>query len=70
MCSKKSHPQKKEQEVMKEACQDAVPPETSLLDCLKFSRVGQKQPYTVFISSNSLLLMDYHCHLSKEEVYG
>ena len=55
---------------MKEARQEAVPAESSLIDCVKFSVVGQKQPYTVFIGSNSLLLMDYHCHLSTEEVYG
>ena len=55
---------------MKEARQDAVPAESSLIDCVKFSVVGQKQPYTVFIGSNSLLLMDYHCHLSTDEVYG
>ena len=55
---------------MKCAAMDAVPAESSLIDCVKFSIVGQKQPYNVFISSNSLLLMDYHCHLSTEEVYG
>lgn len=60
----------KEREIMKEARQDAVPAESSLIDCVKFSVVGQKQPYTVFIGSNSLLLMDYHCHLSTDEVYG
>ena len=55
---------------MKEACQEAIPAESTLMDCVKFSVVGQKQPYNVFISSNSLLLMDYHCHLNTEEVYG
>ena len=55
---------------MKEAQQDASPAESSLIDCVKFSVVQQKQPYSVYISSNSLLLMDYHCHLSTDEVYG
>ena len=59
-----------EPEAMLEARQEAVPSEAALVDCVKFCVVGQKQPYTVYISSNSLLLMDYHCHLSTEEVCG
>jgi len=62
--------QQKEPEVMKEARQDASPAESTLIECVKFSVVQQKQPYSVYITSNSLLLMDYHCHLSTDEVYG
>ncbi|KAL4219377.1 hypothetical protein ACF0H5_021957 [Mactra antiquata] len=41
-----------------------------LVSCEKFSNLGKIQPYTVSMSTNSLLLMDFHCHLTTSEVVG
>lgn len=41
-----------------------------LVECETFSSLGKIQPYTVSMSTNSLLLMDFHCHLTTSEVVG
>ncbi|KAK3795631.1 hypothetical protein RRG08_025682 [Elysia crispata] len=42
----------------------------TLIKCENFDSLSKIQPFTVSISSNSLLLMDFHCHLTKSEVVG
>ncbi|XP_045180077.2 MPN domain-containing protein-like isoform X2 [Mercenaria mercenaria] len=41
-----------------------------LVSCEMFTSLGKIQPYTVSMSTNSLLLMDFHCHLTTSEVVG
>nr|XP_026487617.1 MPN domain-containing protein CG4751 [Vanessa tameamea] len=41
-----------------------------LIEAVSFSSAGKVQPFLVSVSSNALLLLDIHCHLKKEEVYG
>lgn len=42
----------------------------TLVECTTFSSLGKIQPFTVTLSTNCLLLMDFHCHLTKSEVVG
>ncbi|KAM3964832.1 uncharacterized protein ACR2FA_001228 [Aphomia sociella] len=41
-----------------------------LIEAVSFSSVGKVQPFIVSVSSNACLVLDIHCHLKKEEVYG
>ncbi|XP_071791843.1 MPN domain-containing protein-like [Asterias amurensis] len=42
----------------------------TLVECLPFSSVGRMQPFTVSATTNCLLVMDFHCHLTTSEVVG
>ncbi|KAH9489602.1 hypothetical protein Btru_036500 [Bulinus truncatus] len=42
----------------------------TLVKCEHFDSQGKIQPFTVSLTSNTLLLMDFHCHLTKSEVVG
>lgn len=42
----------------------------TLVELMNFSAMGKMQPFSVDISTNCLLLMDYHCHLTSSEVVG
>lgn len=42
----------------------------TLVELTNFTAVGKMQPFSVDISTNCLLLMDYHCHLTTSEVVG
>lgn len=42
----------------------------TLVESTTFSSMGKIQPFTVTLSTNCLLLMDFHCHLTKSEVVG
>ena len=41
-----------------------------LVECTSFSALGKIQPFLVSMSTNAVLVMDLHCHLSKSEVCG
>ncbi|CAH0404858.1 unnamed protein product [Chilo suppressalis] len=41
-----------------------------LIEAVSFSSVGKVQPFLVSVTSNACLILDIHCHLKKEEVYG
>ncbi|CAB3250070.1 unnamed protein product [Arctia plantaginis] len=41
-----------------------------LIEAISFSSAGKVQPFLVSVSSNASLVLDIHCHLKKEEVYG
>ncbi|CAF4758383.1 unnamed protein product [Pieris macdunnoughi] len=41
-----------------------------LIEAISFSSAGKVQPFLVSVSSNACLVLDIHCHLKKEEVYG
>ncbi|XP_038207668.1 MPN domain-containing protein CG4751 [Zerene cesonia] len=41
-----------------------------LIEAVSFSSAGKVQPFVVSVSSNASLVLDIHCHLKKEEVYG
>ncbi|XP_059175275.1 MPN domain-containing protein-like isoform X2 [Physella acuta] len=42
----------------------------TLVKCEHFDSHSKIQPFTVSLTSNALLLMDFHCHLTKSEVVG
>ncbi|XP_046404491.1 MPN domain-containing protein-like isoform X2 [Ischnura elegans] len=42
----------------------------TLVESTPFSSMGKIQPFLVSMSSNSLLVMDFHCHLTTSEVVG
>ncbi|XP_050419310.1 MPN domain-containing protein [Patella vulgata] len=42
----------------------------TLVECEFFRSYGKLQPFTITITSNAVLLMDYHCHLTHSEVVG
>lgn len=42
----------------------------TLIESVPFSNLGKIQPFLVSISTSSLLLLDFHCHLTKTEVCG
>jgi len=42
----------------------------TFVQCEKFDQHSKLQPFTVSVTSNSLLLMDFHCNLTKSEVIG
>ncbi|CAG9784365.1 unnamed protein product [Diatraea saccharalis] len=41
-----------------------------LIEAVSFSSVSKVQPFLVTVTSNACLILDIHCHLKKEEVYG
>lgn len=41
-----------------------------LIEAVSFSSVGKVQPFLVSVTSNACLVLDIHCHLKKEEIYG
>ncbi|XP_023936619.2 MPN domain-containing protein CG4751 [Bicyclus anynana] len=41
-----------------------------LIEAVSFASAGKVQPFLVTVSSNALLVLDIHCHLKKEEMYG
>lgn len=41
-----------------------------LVKCVPFSALDRIQPFTMTISTNALLLIDFHCHLTSGEVTG
>lgn len=41
-----------------------------LIEGISFSSAGKVQPFLISVSSNASLILDIHCHLKKEEVYG
>lgn len=42
----------------------------TLVELVNFFSLGKVQPFSIDISTNCLLLMDYHCHLTSSEVVG
>uniref|UniRef100_A0AAR2ITZ1 MPN domain-containing protein n=1 Tax=Pygocentrus nattereri TaxID=42514 RepID=A0AAR2ITZ1_PYGNA len=42
----------------------------TLVELSAFSAINRFQPFNVAVSSNVLLLMDFHCHLTTSEVVG
>ncbi|GFQ82305.1 MPN domain-containing protein [Trichonephila clavata] len=42
----------------------------TLVKCTPFSGLDRIQPFTVTIATNCLLLVDFHCHIIKNEVVG
>lgn len=51
-----------------EVRQDSNP--QTLVECLNFANLKKTQPFTVSINTNTLMLMDLHCHLTTSEVVG
>lgn len=41
-----------------------------LIEAIPFTSVGKLQPFMLTITSSSLLLADFHCHLTVREVCG
>ncbi|XP_064598009.1 MPN domain-containing protein-like [Liolophura sinensis] len=41
-----------------------------LVECISFNSIGKVQPFRAAISSNCILLIDFHCHLNTNEVVG
>jgi len=64
----KTEPQEEQVVVPPTLTQPGVSP--TLLDCAVFEAIGLQQPFTVSISSNVLMLMDFHSHLCTSEVAG
>ncbi|XP_028392985.1 MPN domain-containing protein-like [Dendronephthya gigantea] len=42
----------------------------TLVQCINFNQIKKTQPFTVSINTNTLMLMDLHCHLTTGEVVG
>lgn len=42
----------------------------TLVETVSFASLNKIQPFLVSISTSSVLLMDFHCHLTKTEVCG
>lgn len=42
----------------------------TLVETVSFAAVNKIQPFLVSITTSSVLLMDFHCHLTKTEVCG
>uniref|UniRef100_A0AAY4CV93 MPN domain-containing protein n=1 Tax=Denticeps clupeoides TaxID=299321 RepID=A0AAY4CV93_9TELE len=49
---------------------DAARDSHTLVELSAFSAINRFQPFNVAVSSNVLLLMDFHCHLTTSEVVG
>jgi hypothetical protein len=45
-------------------------PTNVMVKCQPFSALDRIQPFTITISTNALLLIDFHCHLTNREVVG
>ncbi|XP_076457427.1 MPN domain-containing protein-like [Babylonia areolata] len=48
---------------------DARDPGT-FVKCEHFENMSRSQPFSVTVSTNALMLMDFHCHLTTSEVVG
>eukprot|EP00794_Sanderia_malayensis_P017305 gene17305-19038_t len=55
---------------MKHANVHAESDPLTLVECAQFASIGKIQPFSITISTNALLLIDFHCHLSTSEVIG
>lgn len=42
----------------------------TLVETVSFAALSKIQPFLVSITTSSVLLMDFHCHLTKTEVCG
>lgn len=42
----------------------------TVITCTPFSALDRIQPFTITVATNCLLLVDFHCHLTKNEVVG
>lgn len=42
----------------------------TLVESVSFVSQNKLQPFLVSITTSSVLLMDFHCHLTKQEVCG
>jgi len=42
----------------------------TLVECAQFASIGKIQPFSLTFTTNSLLVIDFHCHLSTSEVTG
>lgn len=42
----------------------------TLVETVSFASQNKLQPFMVSITTSSVLLMDFHCHLTKQEVCG
>ncbi|GFG35992.1 hypothetical protein Cfor_03573 [Coptotermes formosanus] len=42
----------------------------TLIESTSFSTIGKIQPFLVSMSTNAVLVMDFHCHLTTSEVVG
>ncbi|XP_077997730.1 MPN domain-containing protein-like isoform X2 [Glandiceps talaboti] len=64
----------KDREVVSYSSLDKRTPECrdpqTLVQCADFSSLGKNQPFSVSIKTNCLMLMDFHCHLTRSEVVG
>ncbi|XP_071447256.1 MPN domain-containing protein-like isoform X2 [Hetaerina americana] len=70
---KKPIPPKSPRVVMKHnilGCRAINHDANTLVESTPFSSMGKIQPFLVSMSSNSLLVMDFHCHLTTSEVVG
>lgn len=47
-----------------------VPDPSLMIRCTPFSAMERIQPFTINVSTNALLLVDFHCHLTDGEVTG
>ena len=47
-----------------------LPDPSVMIRCTPFSAIERIQPFTVNLSTNALLLIDFHCHLTSGEVTG
>jgi hypothetical protein len=42
----------------------------TLIESTPFSTMGKIQPFLLSMSTNAVLVMDFHCHLTTSEVVG
>lgn len=42
----------------------------TLIEAVPFTSIGKMQPFLVTVSTSTLLVMDFHCHLTNHEVCG
>jgi hypothetical protein len=42
----------------------------TLVEAVEFATLGKIQPFLVTITTSAALLIDFHCHLTKNEVCG
>lgn len=47
-----------------------LPDPTVMIRCTPFAAIERIQPFTINVSTNALLLIDFHCHLTSGEVTG
>ncbi|XP_060519071.1 MPN domain-containing protein CG4751 isoform X2 [Cylas formicarius] len=42
----------------------------TMIECVPFASLGKIPPFLISLHTNAVLLMDFHCHLTKSEVSG